>query len=208
MNLRKHSVLLVVLTVSLVGTVIATSGCKRLSNRMSEEEKQEVAETLAGTWTIDTNSMELSEDASIKVNPNRTEEGGTRTLRAEPGSLKPPASEEEAARVNSNLVVGQMMGYEITFVFGQEGDFEMRIGPETYEGTWEIPQQDGDSYVFVTRFPMSGILGDDEVEGIDKSATKQLVERLYIIDDTTIEIEDDQGNRYRMTKAENDSATE
>jgi hypothetical protein len=208
MNPRKQSVLFLVLTVTLVGVVAATSGCKRLSDRMSEEEKEEVAETLAGTWNIDTSSMELSEDASIKVDPDRVRPGGTRTLSADAGALRPPASEEEAAQVNSNLVVGQMMGYGITFVFGKEGDFEMQIGPETYEGTWEIPQQDGDSYVFVTRFPMSGILGDEEFEGIDKSATKQLVERLYIIDDTTIEIEDDQGNRYRMTKAEDDSAAE
>lgn len=168
----------------LCGGMLTMSGCKRISDHLSEKEKVELAEKLEGTWRLDTSLLEMDENAVIS------------------NSQGSPTSNsgQEAGSVNSNMLVGEVFGLSIAFEFEADGGFEMTVGPEDYKGTWSIPQRDGDRYVFVTSFPMADVLKDSEVEGIDPATTKQLVERLHFVDDTTIEIEDDEGNRYRMKK--------
>lgn len=179
-----HKRLIPIIALLLCGGLLSLSGCKRVSDHLSEKRKAELAEQLEGTWRLDTSLLEVDEDAVISSTSD--------SVTANSG--------QDAEAVNSNMLIGEAFGLSIAFEFEADGGFEMTVGPEHYSGTWAIPQKDGDRYVFVTSFPMADVLQDSEVEGIDPATTKQLVERLHFVDDTTIEIEDDEGNRYRMKK--------
>lgn len=179
------------LLLGFVCVLLMTVGCDRLSNRLSDKERQELNETLVGTWEIDTSSLSLSENAPVEI----TDKGPP----SDPSGDAPSDREQ----VSSNMALAELFGLHIQFDFSKNGDFAMTIGEESYEGTWEIPQKDGERYVFVTKFPMKGILKGRKAEGISEESSKKLVERLHIIDKSTIEIEDDAGNRYRMKKTDN-----